>query len=527
MSLRWWLDHGWLIVVLLFAAALLYTWTWSDQIGELGNDGPSYLAMARHYAPFSPESRPNAELAAYIRFPPFYPLTLAWLDVGDNLYRAHAVTTSFLLLALAAFYGWLRLRGCSGAQAALLALVTAALPETWYIGLSVLSEYLYLLLSLLALALLVLYERSRRDEILYGAALFVVTATLTRTIGIALFPPLLLAMLRAPRRAALLAALIAVAPLLLWYIPHRGSDYAVSLQLHYGGGALAGLFNQLHRELPALRAGFTSDFSDLTAPNYLIDGLGILCLLAAVWQAARLRPEGLYALAYLAIVLVWPFPQEAQRFLWPVLPVLLGNLLLTLAALRRQAPDGAVGNIAAAGLAAMVAVMALPPIAHAGLRYREALASSRPTARGFRAWYLPDAGDADHQVAVQIAIIETMRRISRNVPPGDCVVATRPDLIVYYAQRYAVYPPLDAIPDPYFQKILRAPGCRYVYVDMAIDQRYPVPMHPLERLGSNIRVVDEANLSAGANALLTVAMLLELPEAGDSRAGVPAAGPPH
>ena len=80
----------------------------------------------------------------------------------------------------------------------------------------------------------------------------------------------------------------------------------------------------LARELPALRDGFALNFTrGGQLPGAPFYALGATCLLASLLRGLRLRPEAVYLLAYLLIVLFWPYPEEAQRFLWVILPLLL------------------------------------------------------------------------------------------------------------------------------------------------------------------------------------------------------------
>ena len=490
-------DLAPLLLVFAAVAPVYFIWSWSDQIGVFGNDGPSYLMMLRHYADRAGESAVNAEAAALSRFPPLYPLTLSWLGAATDLHWVHALTTAAFVVALVVYCGWLLAEELSAAQAALLALMVAILPESWLLGLLIQSEYLYLLWSLLCLALLALHRRRGSAEALYGAALCTAAAILTRTIGVALFVPLALAALRAPRRAAAIALMIATLPLLVWFGLHSaGLSYAAVLKMTYGHDSGRMLLAQLQRELPALRLGAEDDFIHPAGavPAIVADALILLCLAAALWRGCRMHADGLYVMAYLAIVLVWPYPEEAARFLWVVVPVLLVQPLLSFSTLAAQAPSSAPVRRLQTALAALVFCLSLPAIADAGDRYRQGPWSPFPGARSFLSWYDGDPADASHRVHAQITIMDALRRITALVPPKDCVMATRPDLVNYFSDRRSVYTPLDSLPDPWFQRAMHATGCRYVYMNTAIDLRYPTPMHPLNRLGDQITVLDYVDL---------------------------------
>lgn len=488
--------HAWALLCLGLIAAVYFAWSDTDQMGAFANDGPCYLMMARHYAPAAHESVVYAEYATYSRFPPLYPLMLAVTGTGAELHATHRVTTVFLLAALGAYYAWLLAAGAARPLAALLTLLVAVLPASWLQALTVQSEYLYLFWSLLALSLLTLYERpavhGRRHELLYAAAIAVAAAVLTRTIGVALFVPLLLAARQAPRRAALLAVAAGLLPPLAWHMVHRSRlGYDQALGDMYGHHAWQFLLNQVGRELPALRAGFADDF--LHAPlalRWLADGLGLLLLAGSALRALRLKPDGTYMAAYLAIVLVWPYPEEAWRFLWVVLPIALFQWLLALAELLHEPVNGRRPEAAAAVLAVLVLVMALPSIELAAGRYDAASEEALVPARGLTAWYDVDEAAAVHSVHAQLVLMAAMRRIGDETPADACVIAVRTDLINYYSDRRSFQPPLNSVPDPYFQELLRAHQCGYVFMSTMRHMMFPLPLHPAQRLGDRIQVLD-------------------------------------
>jgi hypothetical protein len=484
--------HAWGLLCLGLVAALYCFWTATDQMGHFANDGPGYLMMARHYSPFLHESAVNADYARFARFPPLYPLLLAWAGCAGGLQAVHLLTTAFLLAALAAYYAWLLSQGAAPAQAALLGLLVTVLPGTWLQGLMVQSEYLYLFWSLLALLLLARREQAAacRDELLYAAAMAVAAAALTRTIGVALLLPLLLAARSAQLKPRILAAAAALLPPLAWQLLHKSQlGYGQAIGEIYGHDGVQVLLAQLRAELPALRAGFAQDF--LHAPlavHPLLDGLGLLLLAGAAGRALRLKADGLYLAAYLAIVLVWPFPEEAWRFVWVVLPIAACQWVLLVAEALRVPADAAVLRVGTVLLALAVLVPAVPSVSFAAQRYLAAAGPSLLPARGIAAWYDVDA--AAHATHAQLARSAAMRRIAQQTPADACVISVRTDLVNFYGDRRSYLPSINSIPDPYFQDLLRAPGCRYVFMSTITYSRYPVALHPAQRLGTRIEVLD-------------------------------------
>lgn len=478
------------LAVLLLVAGLYAAWTPDDGLGQLGRDGPRYMMMADHYSAFRRPDPIYAEMALSSHLPPLYPMVLAWTGAADNLYRAHLVTNLFLLLALMAYSAWLLRLGARLEQAALLMLLFAALPGTLLTGLLVQSEYLYLFLSLLALALMARYRREARPEQLYAAALAVGAASLSRTIGVCLLPALLLCARYGTRRTGVLALLLAAFPALCWHLVHRSSlDYGNQLQAVYGDHPWQVLLRQVGIELPALRRGFSENLLNSPAPSLLADGLGLLCLAGTLARAARLEADAIYLCAYLAVLLIWPYPEEAQRFLWAVLPVLLAQIPLLLGPAGGAGGDRGLHPAALVALACLVLAAVLAPLGQLADRYRSAAYSGIPNARGMASWYEPDPAYARQQVIAENAFINSMELIPSEVPEQDCVLATRPDVVNYYAHRRSKSPPLASVPDPAFELMARNTGCGYVFGMAFKDNFFPVPLHPLPRLAGQVHVL--------------------------------------
>src|SRR6185437_9276044 len=55
----------------------------------------------------------------------------------------------------------------------------------------------------------------------------------------------------------------------------------------------------------------------------LASAIGVLALAGIAWRAARREADALYALFYLAILLVFPYPAHMYRLGLPIVPVLL------------------------------------------------------------------------------------------------------------------------------------------------------------------------------------------------------------
>jgi hypothetical protein len=179
---------------------------------------------------------------------------------------------------------------------------------------------------------------------------------------------------------------------------------------------------------------------------------------------------------------VWPYPEEAQRFLWVLVPLLLAQPILSIAEFRREAADARIPSLITVASAGTILLMVLPALALAADRYRSAAYTDLPGARGFVSWYYADPIASERAVTVAVMTINAMQSIPQQVPASDCVIATRPDLINYFGRRRSVFPPPGSLPDSELLQALRESGCRHVFGMSGTDKRYPDPLYPLRRV---------------------------------------------
>lgn len=477
--------HCWLFVVLAVVTPLMLVWSWNHQIGELGSDAPDYLIMARYYAaPLSPDIA-DRDFATVSRFPPLYPMLLALLGGSDDLLRAHLITTACLLAGLVLLYLWLTREEVPPAPAALLTLLYAMLPNTWMMGLRPQSEYLYLMLSMLALLLLARHEQKRDNDTLYTAALVIAAAGLARTVGVTLLVPLAVVALRSRRLRGLPVIALAALPLLAWHFLHRAKlGYDMSITVTYGQNPVIALARRVPELFEVYWVGFRHSFLPAGLPPVIANIIAAVCALGAAVRLLALRRDAVYLCAYGPILLIWPFPEEAERLLWPLVPILLAQPLLLLLQWKGfWKHHERTQQAYAVGLAACVLATALPAMARTADRFRAAeFWPMLPGARGYEGWYHPDLAYAVDRVVGQLGTIESLQEIPRHVPAGDCVAAARPNFVTYVARRRSVFPPLNSVPDPWFMRLLQGTGCHYVYMYGGKGSQFPVPFHPLQRL---------------------------------------------
>lgn len=320
----------------LFATiAGVYIVAWRAPALGLFHDDAVYRETARSLASghgYRVESLPTA--IPQTKYPPLWPALLAlfvlvsqnplWLKLPAMLCIA-----GWLLLS----YRLLRKMGASHAGALALVLITAASPTTVFVASHLLSEPLFALL-LTASLLALLNDRTAFAGALAGLA------TITRIAGLPLIVAVVLVLLihRRLRAAAnfTAAAAVIVAPWLGWSIANASNHPYYSGASYAATSILTGLPASEKLAVLASNALFL-----VGAPFTLLSGSGniyaaAVTLVLFVWALIRRRhliPD-LFLAIYCAVLLCWAGPP--QRFLTPVLPLLLWIVWRTFQNIRRR-----------------------------------------------------------------------------------------------------------------------------------------------------------------------------------------------
>ncbi len=389
---------------------------------------------AVHFPPLFP-----ALLAVVWAVTPPFPANVAWLKlVNPVLLGAGA--------GLTCAFGIRRLALPPVVAAITSVICSLALPMV-VVASVLFSEPLFLVALVGALAM---GERAVDDGGWARALVAGLTAglvTLVRSAGIVLLPALVIALLlaRRVREAAIAAvsALVVVMPWQLWVAAHTG-DLAPPLRGSYGpytewvvalyrerGPAFAGTMVREN----ALAIGRTLGIALfpfgprvvrplLVVFVVVVVGLGMI----AAWR--RVRVTVLFALAYMALVLVWPYSPD--RFLWAVWPVLGLFVGAGVAQSWRFGMTAGTrgGARAAAAMACVVGVLA-------------AVGLGAYSARGatLRWWDLAARTNAG-------ALIPVAEWVNANTAPGDIVACDGEPFVHLYTGR-TVVPVHILSPDEY------------------------------------------------------------------------------
>ena len=528
-------------VVTAVWVGLLVAWAYlsyahTSTLVSLGGDNAVYGLTSRYFQSLvlGVADPVAAHAAAESVYPPLYPLMLALAGAGrqDSWLSGNLVTTGLLLAALAFFYLWMLRRGQSWVTALAATLALVVMPGVWRQTVLLQSENLYLLTTLAALYWLEGAGLGPRRLVMtpQGAAMMVpwterlgaapglvliALAMLTRTAGVALLAGVVAAWAwgrvlpglayRAPlanwRVGRVLGGLVLVAvPLGLWNIVHRPEvPYATSMARTYGdegGSMVSALLAQSLTELEALADAWPELFGlspRLVWLVWVVAGLGLAGLL---WRAARGRADGWYVLGYLVMIVVWPFPAEAERFLLVILPMVwaaaLEGLGVFVAWLRRRRHPGETPGARAtglpAGLLAGAMLLALGPgvtLALGAWFAARPIAGQPTTMEDWRhrpIWYRASPLDEREQRAAAEDTYRAMHAaLARLTPAGACVLSPKPSLSMVFGHRLAWGIPRPALDAAAFEAEVRRRGCRYVLAMASPTPSFPA-FYPLTRL---------------------------------------------
>jgi hypothetical protein len=431
-----------------------------------GGDNAAYITLAQSLLQDGTYTELwDPALPPHTKYPPAFPAILAIaIAIGMKPWvQLKLVVLAFSAAAVAFSFLWVRAR-----RRAVLALgigsVLAVAPGVLQEGRWVLSDVPFWAFTMIALWA---FERLRPDDwprfAIAAAAL--ILAYFTRSAGL----PLLLAAsawLAWRRHWKQLAALVALAgvPALLWWLRSQA----------YGPGGYASEFWLVNPYDPAagrigagdlIRRIVENDWKYLSVhlPILLTGGtaagvvlLSVLTFLLALagWVRRLRRPRvaELFVPLYIGLIFIWPDVWSGERFLLPVLPLLLYYAAdALLGGVRRMAPGYAFASGAAA--LGLVLAMALPGIVQAARAGQACTALYR-------------AGDRYPCVGTVWDDFFELAEQAPQMLPDDAVVLNRKPRLFHALgrRRSSIYPFSD---DPAaFFATADSVGARYLVFDM-------------------------------------------------------------
>ena len=472
------------------------------------------MLAARYFSPFWPSSAVFAEFARSMAYPPLFPLVIGLL--GGSLLSGHLLVIACLLAAILCLYAWLRLENVGAGSSACACLAFALMPGTYLQALNIWTENPYLFLSLLAIVLEARAEAAGRERpiLWWGASAAVAAATMIRAAALPLLVAyaIRVAIVRPYRWGLLiLASFLPFTGWSIWGKLHQpaGIGYAAQWSASYAGDPIGALLRQMNLETGLVFRGWVQAWLaqvSVASLYYLVLAAGCIGLLGCLRRLGALRLDGIYAVLYGALLLVWPFPAEARRLSYVLIPILLvqGLLLLRWLGLRI---DQARGRLLPALFACVLSIAILPTLILTVHRFNEPLPPDAAAARHTEDWYLDDRQQAANAAHSFTKILADLRHSGEMVSAEQCIFAIKPSVVSLYSGRSSRTPPPVSSSDEAFERGIAQ--CRYAYVLMYISPSFAQAYYPLSRLKERAYPLSVAQDGEGENAK-TYAALVEI-----------------
>lgn len=450
------------------------------QLGDWGGDNAAYLIMADHLR------HPNAVttyMLERVLYPWGFPALLAVFGGGlDNIAAAHQVVLYCLMAAFAVAWFWWR-QTIGDGPALLLILLTGLLPGCLLINSEILSENAYMLCALLACAAA---ERGRTQPQVW-ALLATVAAISCRSAGIALLPALLWAMLpklRQPTPTVRLTVAAICGIGVGWWLLSRGvAGYGDAWQRV---AAEQGAGDYLGRQGWALWQGWLELWQPWGGGHW-IGGITLGFAALGCWLRCRQwQVDAAYVVSYGLLLLAWPFPAEAARLIYVVMPLLLWQAWHGAdwcgRAAQRNWPAGsrlgALGYLWLVCCAMAIAPATLRLIGHSQWDFPPAIQPYRGMTAVLKA---PDQVQAVRIAEEKAFAAAALQRLRSRLPAASCVQSIKPTIVTAYSGLRSRVPVLPQATPGEFAASLRA--CPYLLLLSFNSPSYP-QMYPAERLGS-------------------------------------------
>jgi hypothetical protein len=438
------------------ASPLYFALAWDPSIATMSDDSMSYMLLARWF-----DGSAGALLTPWLpwhtHFPPLFPMALALAGAAQDMLRAHLVVAAFAVMSIIPMARYAGSRLGSHWGGFLVAAAFLLLPTAWIGAKSIMSETLYLALTLAAL---VVHQRwiEGRDaspRAWMAFAVLVALAVSTRAAGVTLLAAYLASQAlegwrtrRRMRAAAFLPLVLAISAMAAWAaLRPGGSLYATSLRLVLDawlatpGMAIGWIVDIFPR-------GWVATFlaeGDVAAPmRACAFAVGFVALAGSLRAARRNRLDGWYVLFTLALALAWTFPFSPDNLRWvlyPIVPLLLLHageaVRAAVGGLRIRRPDFAVAAIAAVPFA-VFAPATLLVAAKAGDRDPFVAGSPHGAAQFIEYYRVMNRGQARALAAQQAANVSGLEALRTATPPGARIMWMRPEYIGILGERQCV-----------------------------------------------------------------------------------------
>ncbi len=459
----------------------------STVLPDFGGDNAAYWLTAQGWSPWQPPSTLAQDFARASTYPPLYPLLLAWAGGAASLQAAHTVTVTMLLTGFVALWWFARRAGMDGLAAAGVPLTFACLQVVRSEGLDLHSEPLYLLLTMLALGLGLKLRAAPNYASALALGLTVAGALLTRSCGLVLLLAVTITGLRVRRREWGLALVPGGLALLVNALQqHSQHRYVAEFIAHYVGAKTLPTLLENLTNLPGSWASAIAGNAPWPGAVLILGLFGLTAIAAAGWRMRQGHLDGTYALLYVALVVVWPYPAETVRLFMPYLGLAIAQICLAARDIwdcRKTLPWRQ--------LWWLPLLFALGDTASFIGRLTVPVPPDLAPYRRSNYWQEPNLDDALLGVGFLRAADRALAALPTLVPESACVLAIKPAVVAALGGRVAKQPPPIATNAADFASRLQASACDYALLMALASPSYPESLYPASRLPQRLQAIAE------------------------------------
>ena len=474
----------------LVIAICYLIFSYSHTFAHFGGDNAFYFMMMKSFSPFTGANDIEQYFSINSQYPPLYPLLASYLGGSINIAYAHLITTLFLLFSYPLIIGILKTEGLPTFAANLAAILFFLLPGTYLHTLSLNSENLYILTSLILIYSCIKFEKKENAKHFIVIIISVAATCLTRTAGYSLMIATIIYLLIHNRKYCLYFSII-FSPVLLWQLlkeTNNNASYSRSFFESYSQLNYLELTSSLKHQFFSLVQGWNTNFTYSLTINYIKIAFGIICLAGATQRLLNKKLDAIYVFIYLLMVVVWPFPAEATRLIFALLPVMLIQGILftndiSVAIYKKKA------SLFVCATLSLLYIIVAPDLILNIKRYNTKTPPGLEPYVHTNAWFLPNKKNASDQIALMDSVIYAMQELNQFIPEGQCVYSIKPPIISLYANRIS-----KRVPEHIFQTnktsdFKKHIDCEYFFMISYTSPSFPQTLYPLELIKSEISII--------------------------------------
>jgi hypothetical protein len=480
------------LLTFIVIATAYYIWTWSPILAQLDGDNAIYFMSANIYSPYATPSLVSIYFDSISFYPPMYPLLLGLLGGGNSVLIAHVITTSFLLIAMLTLYCWMINLSFDRTHALVLVLIFSICPGTYFEAMSLHSEILYLLFSLIGICLVTLKENTGNDKLLWIAVIFIACTALTRSAGVSIVMALIIYLVINNVSRKYYLSIIALIPMVVWgLLNNQGSDsYLDILSNYYTTDFIAPLLQQFLNQSVYMLSAWHSTFTLGNSGHIILNVFAIISVLSVFFRIYKKNLDGIYVFLYLCMVMSWPYPDEIMRLLFPIVPILLVQTSIFLKFIDEHwfTSKFPIGNSI---VGVTLLIILIPNLLLTASRLNVVVDETiiPPQYKKTYDWYHINLRQAINQVAFNYGIVSSLEDAKNHVPVDECVYSIKPTLVGLYMGRISKTPPGSSFDDNEYFKVTEQENCHYYYLVNATSPSYKESFYPYQRLDTKLELI--------------------------------------